>query len=51
MNASWLSKVVDDNTLHAEAERGKQLLTTKTDVLPATYSNPKQLINTINGLG
>jgi phage/plasmid-like protein (TIGR03299 family) len=49
--ASWLSKVVDDNTLHAEAERGKQLLTTKTDVLPATYSNPKQLINTINGLG
>ena len=49
--ASWLSKIVDDNTLHAEAERGKQLLTTKTDVLPATYSNPKQLINTINGLG
>ena len=49
--ASWLSKVVDDNTLHAEAERGKQLLTTKVDVLPATYSNPKQLINTINGLG
>tara|TARA_R100001510_G_C7651480_1_gene209152 strand:+ start:405 stop:1589 length:1185 start_codon:yes stop_codon:yes gene_type:complete len=49
--ASWLSKIVDDNTLHAEAEKGKQLLTTKTDVLPATYSNPKQLINTINGLG
>jgi hypothetical protein len=27
--ASWLSKVIDDNELHAQAEIGKQLLETK----------------------
>ena len=27
--ATWLSKVIDDNELHAQAEKGKQLLETK----------------------
>ena len=46
--ASWLCKVIDDNELHAEAERGRQLLNTKVETLPATYSNPKQFANLIS---
>jgi len=41
--ASWLAKVLDDNELHAQAEIGKALVSTKQDTLPATYYNPKMI--------